>query len=264
MKNITLKTNNKIATVTLNRPEVRNAMDEATIAALHEAFNKVAADGGIRALVLRGEGKAFCAGGDLNWMRQAADYGEAENTADAQKLGEMLYALNSLNKPTIAMVHGAAFGGGVGLVSACDVALGLENSKFCLSEVKIGLIPSVISPYVLAAMGERQARRFYLTADVMTAEKAKQVGLLHEVYQTENDWQQALEDTLNLILNNAPNAMADAKSQIFDLSHKAITPDVVQQTSEAIAKRRATDEAKEGVSAFLEKRQPYWNSNWKP
>ena len=258
MQNITLKTHNNIATVTLNRPEVRNAMDEATIAELHAAFHKVATDAGIRALVLRGEGKAFCAGGDLNWMRQAADYGEAENTADAQKLGEMLYALHTLNKPTIAMVHGAAFGGGVGLVAACDIALGLANSKFCLSEVKIGLIPSVISPYVLAAMGERQARRFYLTAEVIEAQKAKEIGLLHEVCQSENAWQKALNGTLNLIMSNAPNAIADAKSQIFDLSHKAITPDVVQQTSEAIAKRRATDEAKEGVSAFLEKRPPNW------
>ena len=260
MQNITLIITDNIATVTLNRPEVRNAMDETTIAELHQAFKQVAADEGVRALVLRGEGEAFCAGGDLNWMRRGADYGEAENTADALKLGEMLYALHALNKPTIAMVHGAAFGGGVGLVAACDVALGLENSKFCLSEVKIGLIPSVISPYVLAAMGERQARRFYLTAEVMDAQKAKEIGLLHEVYQSEKAWQQALDDTINLILSNAPNAMADAKSQIFDLSHKAITSELVQHTSEAIAKRRATDEAKEGVSAFLEKRQPYWKS----
>ena len=258
MQQVLFKAENQVATVTLNRPEVRNAMDEATIAALHDAFDKVAKDDSIRALILRGEGKAFCAGGDLNWMRRGAGYSEKENIADAQKLGDMLYALHTLNKPTIVMVQGAVYGGGVGMVSACDIALGLENSLFCLSEVKIGLIPSVISPYVLAAMGERQARRFYQTAEVLDAQKAQRVGLLHEVYKTENQQEEALAATLKHILSNAPNAMADAKSQIFDLSHKVINPEVVAETSKAIARRRATDEAKEGVSAFLEKRKPDW------
>lgn len=258
MENILFKTENNIATVTINRPDVRNAMDESTIAELEEAFDKVAADSSIRALVLRGKGKAFCAGGDLNWMRRAADYNREENIADAQKLGDMLYALHTLNKPTIAMIHGAVFGGGVGLACACDIALGLENSKFCLSEVKIGLIPSVISPYVLAAIGERQALRYYQTAEVIEAEEAKEIGLLHEVYPNEAAQQEALLEMLSLIQANAPDAMADAKNQIFQLSATAITPEAVRQTSAAIAKRRATDEAKEGVSAFLEKRKPNW------
>ena len=258
MQNITLHITDNIATVSLNRPEVRNAMDEATIAQLHKAFKQVAADAGIRAMVLRGEGKAFCAGGDLNWMRRGADYGEAENTADAQKLGEMLYALHTLNKPTIAMVHGAAFGGGVGLVAACDVALGLENSKFCLSEVKIGLIPSVISPYVIAAMGQRQARRFYQTAEVLDAEKAQSVGLLHEVFSTENAQQQALDDLLAQIKQNSPKAMGVAKAQIFKIAHKKLGEDLVAETARDIAAQRATDEGKEGVTAFLEKRKPDW------
>ena len=258
MENIQLDIQNNIATITLNRPEVRNAMDEETIAQLHAAFDRVAGDDGVRVLVLRGEGKAFCAGGDLNCMRRAADYSEEENIADAQNLGDMIYALNTLNKPTIAMVHGAVYGGGVGLVCACDIALGLEDSRFCLSEVKIGLIPSVISPYVLAAIGERQARRFYQTAEVLDAEKALSVGLLHEAFSTEKAQQQALDDLLAQIKQNSPKAMGVAKAQIFKIAHKKLDEDLVAETARDIAAQRATDEGKEGVSAFLEKRKPNW------
>ena len=258
MENILFETENNIATITLNRPEVRNAMDEETIAQLHAAFDKAAADETVRVLVLRGEGKAFCAGGDLNWMRRAADFGEAENIADAQKLGDMLYALHTLNKPTIALVHGAVYGGGVGLVCACDVALGLESSKFCLPEAKIGLIPSVISPYVIAATGQRHARRLFMTAEVIEGVKAQETGLLHEVFSAEKAQQEALESLLATIKQNSPNAMGAAKEQIFKIAHKKLDESLVAETTKDIATQRATAEAKEGVSAFLEKRKPDW------
>ena len=247
-----------IATMTLNRPDVLNAMDETTIAEMHDAVNQTAADDNVRALVLRANGKAFCAGGDLNWMRRAASYSQQENIMDAKKLGDMLYALHQLKKPTIAMVHGAVYGGGVGVVGACDIALGLENSRFCLSEVKIGLVPSIISPYVLGAMGARQARRFYLTAEVIAADKAQEVGLLHEVYADEVSQNAALADMLKLIKRNAPEAMGVAKDLIYSFAHRPLEAGVVAESSTIIAKRRATPEAKEGINAFLEKRSAAW------
>lgn len=258
MEHILLNIEHNIATLTLNRPEVLNAMDETMIAQMHQAIQNVAADDKIRALVLQAEGKAFCAGGDLNWMRRAADYSESENIADAQNLGDMLYALHTLPKPTIAMVHGAVYGGGVGVVCACDIALGLEDATFCLSEVKIGLMPSLISPYVLQAMGPRQARRFYLTAEVINAQKAQKIGLLHEVFATNDAREHALEKALKHIKRNGPGAMAAAKEQIAHYAQKPITPEVVADSAARIAKRRATAEGKEGISAFLEKRKPTW------
>lgn len=257
-QNILLNTENGVATLTLNRSEVLNAMDEKTIAEITDAVQKVAADDTARALVLRASGKAFCAGGDLNWMRRAANYSEQENINDAMGLGEMLHALHELQKPTIAMVHGAVYGGGVGVVCACDIALGLGNSKFCLSEVKLGLVPSIISPYVLAAMGVRQARRFYLTAEVLDAATSAKVGLLHEVFATEQEQEQELQNMLKLIKRNAPQAMGVAKELIFEFSHRPIDKSTVKDSSTIIAKRRATVEAKEGIGAFLEKRNPNW------
>lgn len=257
-QHITYTTHQGIVTLTLNRPDVMNAMDEQTIAELHEAINQTAADVTVRALVLRANGKAFCAGGDLNWMRRAASYSEQENIMDAKKLGDMLFALHQLPKPTIAMVHGAAYGGGVGLVGACDMAFGLENTKFCLSEVKIGLVPSIISPYVLGAIGARHARRFYLTAEVIDAEKAKEIGLLHEVFTDEQAQNTALAGVLEAIKRNAPEAMGVAKGLIYAYANRELTPQVVAETSTLIAKRRATAEAKEGINAFLEKRPAAW------
>ena len=247
-----------VATLTLNRPDVLNAMDETTIAEMHDAVTQAGDDENVRALVLRANGKAFCAGGDLNWMRRAAGYSQQENIMDAKKLGDMLYALHQLKKPTIAMVHGAVYGGGVGVVGACDIALGLHNAKFCLSEVKIGLVPSIISPYVLGAMGARQARRFYLTAEVIDAQTAKDVSLLHEVYEDEAAQNTALADMLKLIKRNAPEAMGVAKELIYNFAGRSLDHAVVAESSTIIAKRRATAEAKEGINAFLEKRAAAW------
>lgn len=247
-----------IATLTLNRPAVHNAFDEETIASITAALRDAGADASVRAVVLRAQGKSFCAGGDLNWMRRAAGYTSAENEADAQLLGVMLNTLYTLPKPTIAMVHGAVYGGGVGVVAACDIALGLPDSKFCLSEVKIGLVPSVISPYVLQAIGARAARRLFLTAEVFSAERAQQLGLLHDVCADEAAREDQLAYILKHIQRNAPDAMHVAKELIYEMVGKPIDTDVVRRSAELIARRRATAEAKEGITAFLEKRQPNW------
>lgn len=252
-QHINVTDHNGVVTITLNRPEVMNAMDETTIAELHSAIDKTAMDDTIRAMVLRANGKAFCTGGDLNWMHRAAEYSQEENIMDAKKLGDMFYALHQLKKPTIAMVHGAVYGGGVGLVGACDIAFGLESAKFCFSEVKIGLLPSIISPYVLGAIGARQARRYYLTTEVIKADTAKQIGLLHDVFPNENFQNRALSETLELIKRNAPEATGEAKDLIYRFAGKEITPEIVVESSVIIAKRRATSEAKEGINSFLEK-----------
>lgn len=250
--------NGPVATLTLNRPEVHNAFDEATIAALTHTLNQMAADHTIRALVLRAEGKSFCAGADLNWMQRAASFTTAENEADAYNLGQMLHTLYTMPKPTIALVHGAVYGGGVGLVAACDIALGLEKSRFCLSEVKIGLVPSVISPYVMQALGARNARRLFVTAEVFDAQKAHAMGLLHEVHATPEALQAALENVLAHIRHNGPEAMADAKALIFEMLGKPVETPVVRRTAQIIARRRASAEAREGIRAFLEKRPASW------
>ena len=167
---ITYKTENAVVTITMNRPDVHNAFNEDVIAQMTAAFERAGADASVRAVVLRGNGKSFCAGGDLNWMRRVADYSFNENVADAMGLGRLLKTIYTLPKPTIALVHGNAFGGGVGLAAACDIAIAEEGAQFCLSEVRIGIIPSIIAPYVIAAIGERQARRYFMTAERIDAQ----------------------------------------------------------------------------------------------
>jgi methylglutaconyl-CoA hydratase len=256
---ITQKSASGIATVTLNRPDVHNAFDEVMIAQLTDAFKKLGADAAVRAVVVQAEGKSFSAGGDLNWMRRAAGYGYAENVADAQKLGDMLHSLAHMPKLTVAKVQGAAYGGGVGLVAACDVAVAHKDAKFCLSEVRLGLIPAVISPYVAAAMGTRHARRYFMTAEVFTAKEAQRINLVHELATSEKNLTDKVDGVLKAVLGNAPGAVAEAKVLVDTVTNRRkVDKDMVLETATIIAQRRATPEAKEGIGAFLDKRKPNW------
>lgn len=258
MQNILFSQQQAVATVTLNRPEVGNAFDATTIGELTTLFRNIAADDSVRVVLLKGNGKHFCAGGDLNWMRAAASYNDQENVEDAKRLGEMLHALNTLPQATIALVHGAAYGGGVGLASACDIALGTEVAQFCLSEVKLGLMPSVIGPYVIAAMGQRAARRYFVTAEVIDAKTAREHGLLHEVFASVEEMHISANQFAETLLKNAPGAIADTKKLIAEISGRRIDMELVNETAKWIAERRSTDEGKAGVEAFLAKKQAPW------
>lgn len=248
-----------IATVTLNRPELHNAFDEELIERLGDIFEDVGHQEGVRAVVVAAAGKSYCAGADLNWMKRAAGFTEEDNREDAISLGRMLKNLQNIPKPTIALVQGAAYGGGIGLVAACDIAIGVKSAKFCLSEVKLGLLPAVISPYVVEAMGVRACRRYFLTAEVFSAETAHHHGLLHELVDDVHDLAHARDNILKQVMANAPGAMADAKDLIYTVANLPIDQDLVAVTASRIAARRKTDEGKEGISAFLEKRKAAWN-----
>ncbi len=246
-----------VATLTLNRPQLHNAFDDAQIAKLTAAFERIGADPAVRVLVLRGAGKSFSAGADLDWMRRMADYTEAENLRDAGGLATLMRVLDRLPKPVVGLVQGAAYGGGVGLVAACDIAIASDAASFCLSEVKLGLIPAAISPYVVAAIGARQARRWFQTAEVISAARAREIGLVHEVVPAD-----ALEATLQTVLTalsqGAPEAQAEAKDLVFLVADRAVDDALAHETAARIAKRRATAEGREGVAAFLAKRAPSW------
>ncbi len=249
-----------VATVTLNRPEKHNAFDDALIKELTKIFKKVADDKNVRAMVLAANGKSFCAGADVNWMKRMAGYTFDQNVSDANALANMLWHLNYMPKPTIARVQGAAFGGAVGLVACCDMAVGSKLSKFCLSEVKLGLIPATISPYVIAAMGARIARRYFTTAEVFSARRARRLGLLSETV-TEEELDSTIEDLLEHILRNGPAATAAAKQLIFDVCDQPAEEELIEKTSLRIATIRVSEEGQEGLTAFLEKRPPSWRKD---
>lgn len=255
--NILYIVDNAIATITLNRPDVHNAFDEAVIKDLTAVVQKAEKDASVRAVVLRGNGKSFCAGGDINWMRRSADYNEAENVADAMNLGTLLKTINTCDKPTIALVQGNAFGGGVGLAAACDIVIAEETAQFCLSEVRIGLIPSIIAPYVLAAMGERQARRYFMTAERFSGVKAKEIGFVHETCVA-GGLDAAAEPILKALMEGAPGAQTRGKKLIASISNKPIDDAMIKLTAEEIAKARASAEGKEGLTAFLNKTETSW------
>lgn len=248
---------NGVARLTLNRPEVHNAFNDALIAEMTSALDALERDTQVRAVILSGNGKSFSAGADLNWMRAMAGYSHAENLRDAEALGDLMHRLDSLKKPTIALVQGPAFGGGVGLVACCDIAIAAQRASFCLSEVKLGLIPAVISPYVVAAMGPRAARRYFLTAERFSAEKALALGLVHEVV-ADDGLDAAAEAIIAELLAAGPIAVREAKDLIASVAFRP--PDAVlrQDTAERIARIRASDEGREGLTAFLEKRPPNW------
>lgn len=246
-----------VAYVTLNRPEKHNAFDDVMIAALKACFDKVAMDDSIRALVLQAAGKSFSAGADLRWMQRMAGYTFEQNQQDAMGLAGMLQALYSLPKPTIARVQGAAFGGAVGLIACCDMAIGSKLSKFCLSEVKIGLIPATISPYVIEAMGVRVCKRYFQTAEVFSSRRARRLGLLNECV-TEDELDSTIEGLLGNILKNGPKAVAQAKALIQTVADKPIDDALMATTSQLIADIRVSEEGQEGLQAFINKRAAAW------
>lgn len=252
-----VQTLNGVGILWMNRPEVRNAFNETMIAEMTQAFSALAADAAVRAVVLAGRGPAFCAGADLNWMKKMSGYGFEENHADALALARMLHALATLPKPTVARVHGPAFAGGMGLVAACDVAVAAHGVEFCLSEVKLGLIPATIGPYVAAAMGERLARRYFLTAERFDASEAYRIGFVQELCPEEE-----LDGTVNALLGHlvaaGPAALAATKELIRAVANRPVTEDVIQDTATRIATIRASKEGKEGIRSFLEKRTPAW------
>jgi len=246
-----------ITSVILNRPGQHNAFDDGMIVELIELLDKLEQDDGVRVLVLRATGKSFSAGADLNWMRRMADYDFAQNQDDAMQLAELMRRLNCFPKPTIALVQGAAYGGGVGLVACCDIAIASPAASFCLSEVKLGLIPAVISPYVIEAIGVRAARRFMLTAERFDAEQACRLGLVHEVVEVQ-ELDAKLDSIVEFLLAAGPVAQAAAKDLIRAVSNKPIDSELIQDCALRIARLRASSEAREGLSAFLEKRKPNW------
>ncbi|MEM0910004.1 MAG: enoyl-CoA hydratase/isomerase family protein [Pseudomonadota bacterium] len=248
-----------IATVTLNRPDVHNAFDDLMIAELTEVFSFIDQDKAVRALLLKANGKSFCAGADLNWMKKMVHYSRAQNKADAEKLALMLHKLFTLCKPTIARVQGPAYGGAVGLIACCDIAVGSKQSKFGLTEVKLGLIPATISPYVIQAIGVKEAKRLFLTAESISSKQAKRLGLLSEQVKS-SELDNVIEDLLSKILKNGPSALSKAKQLALDVSGREIDPTLISSTSQCIADIRVSEEGQEGLTAFLEKRRPHWQS----
>ena len=248
-----------VVRVTLNRPEVRNAFDESLISELKKTLGEIERDPSIRVLVLAGNGPAFCAGADLNWMKRMAGYGQAENLADARALAEMLAALERLPKPTIARVHGPVFAGGTGLVAACDIAVGTPEAKFCFSEAKLGLSPATISPYVIRAIGEREARRYFLTAEVFDAAEALRIGML-SILVSNGELDTTVENLVKHLLAGGPEAHASIKALIRAVAGRPLDAALMDDTARRIAEIRASPEGKEGIASFLEKRKASWCS----
>jgi methylglutaconyl-CoA hydratase len=246
-----------VAFIWLNRPDVRNAMDELVIAQLNDALAIAIEDEQVRIIVLAGRGKSFCAGGDLNWMQRAREMSQSAAKADSAQLARLLQTLYLSPKPTVARVHGSAFAGGLGLVAACDIAVAATDSQFCLSEVKLGLIPAMISPYVVRAMGERMARRYCLSAEVFTAAEAYRIGLVSELCSAE-DLDSTINQLLGKLLVAGPNALAQTKLLLREVTNRPIDPQLSDLTATRIAQVRAGDEAQEGIQAFFEKRSPSW------
>ncbi len=247
-----------VGIITLNRPERHNAFDDALIAELSDAINRMSGDPAVRVLVISSTGKSFCAGADLNWMKRAAGYGEEENLRDSRALAQMLRRLAQCPKPTIARIQGPAYGGGVGLVACCDIAVGTLDAQFSLTEVKLGIIPAVISPHVIAAIGERYARRYMLTAERFSAAEAYRIGLLHEMVVDESGLDEALGEIIDALLKNGPRALAECKQLISAVAWKPLSDEVVEDTAQRITRLRASEEGREGMTAFLEKRKPNW------
>ncbi len=246
-----------VGRISLNRPDVRNAFNDEVITEITQAFAELGARDDVRCIVLAAEGTAFCAGADLNWMRAMADYSRAENLADAAKLAEMLRVIYECPKPTVARVQGDVYAGGMGLVAACDVAVSVDTVGYCLSEVKLGLIPATISPYVIRAMGARAAHRYFLTAERFSAQEALRLGFVHEVVQAD-EHDTKVDEITQALLKNSPNAVKVCKKLVQDVAGREISQPLIAKTVEGIADIRASAEGREGVSAFLSKRKPSW------
>jgi methylglutaconyl-CoA hydratase len=258
MSTLAIERQGPIGLITMNRPERHNAFDDVLIAELTEALRSMEAEDGIRVVVLSGAGKSFSAGADLNWMKRMAGFSKEENQRDAMGLGALMRTLAHLRKPTVARVHGAAYGGGVGLVACCDVAVAAQGATFSLSEAKLGLIPAVISPYVVSAIGERAARRYFLTAERFDAAEAWRLGLVHDLGSTNDDMDEKIGTIIDAMLTCGPVAQREAKELIRAVAQRPVTSEVIQDTAERIARLRSSPEGREGVAAFLEKRRASW------
>jgi len=246
-----------VARVFLNRPDVRNAFNDGVIAELTAAFAGFAADDTLRAVVLGGHGKAFCAGADLSWMRAMADYTWEQNRTDAQGLADMLHAIWSCPVPVIGRVHGDCYAGGVGLAAVCDILVAAEGVNFCLSEAKLGLLPATIGPYVVKALGEQASRRYFTTAERFDAARAHALGFVHEVVPTDA-LDAKVDELVAALVANGPSAVRACKKLVQDVAGRAIDGGLRAETAKRIADIRASAEGKEGVQAFLNKRKPSW------
>ena len=246
-----------VAKVFLNRPEVRNAFNDGVITELAETFTRLGQDPGVRAIVLGGHGKAFCAGADLNWMKSMAGYGWEDNRADATRLAEMLWAIYSCPLPVVGRLHGDCYAGGMGLAACCDVLVAAEGMHFCLSEARLGLLPATISPYVMRAMGEQAARRYFITAERFSAAQARDMGFVHELVALDA-LDPKVDEIVALLVANGPAAVKACKRLVQDFAGREITPELRAETARRIADIRASDEGREGVQAFLNKREPAW------
>jgi methylglutaconyl-CoA hydratase len=258
MTQILTETDGPIGIVTLNNPEKHNAFDDVLISDLTQALAALDTNKQIRVVVLSAAGKSFSAGANLNWMKRMATYSQEENTRDAIGLAALMRTLHGLSKPTIARVQGAAYGGGVGLVACCDIAVGTHEAAFSLSEVKLGLIPAVISPYVIAAIGARAAHRYFLTAERFDAAEAYRLGLLHELTPSDDEMDEMINNICGALLAGGPASQHEAKLLIAAVANKPIDDGLIKGTAQRIARVRASEEGKEGVSAFLEKRKARW------
>lgn len=247
-----------VAHISLNRPELNNALNPQLIDELRVALDAVAGDASAATVVLSGEGKSLCAGADINRMREAATFSRDDNIRDALPLSNMLAALDRMPQTTIGRVHGPIYGGGVGVVAACDIAIASEDATFCLSEVRLGIVPGMISPYVVRAIGERAARRYFQTAEVFDAHEARRIGLIHEVVASDS-LDERIAKLLKQLKSAAPGARAVAKKLVDDIAGRSIDDALIRETSKLIADVRARPEAREGLSAFLEKRKPSWS-----
>ncbi|MBU3022680.1 enoyl-CoA hydratase/isomerase family protein [Aestuariibacter sp. A3R04] len=249
-----------VASLRLNRPDKHNAFDDSVIARLTTHLDDIENNDAIRVVIVCSTGTSFSAGADLNWMKRMANYSAEENQRDAEALATMLDKLNRLSKPTIARVQGAAFGGAIGIIACCDMAIATKLSKFCLSEVRLGLIPATISPYVIEAMGARVCRRYFQTAEVFSARRARRLGLISECV-SEAELDIAVETLTDNLLKNGPCAMTQAKRLIATVGDQPVSPELLLQTSRLIADIRVSEEGQEGLQAFLQKRAPAWRGH---
>lgn len=260
MKHLELKFDAGVATVTLNRPEVRNAFNDEVIAEMTAVFLQLGERAEVRCVVLAGNGPAFCAGADLNWMKRMAGYDREQNLADAAELARMLRVIYECPKPTIARVQGDVYAGGTGLVAACDIAVSVDTANYCLSETRLGLIPATISPYVIRAMGARAAHRWFLTAEKFDAAEAHRIGFVHEVVKA-GALDAKVAEIAQALVNAGPAAVKACKALVQDVAEKDITALLIQRTVQAIADIRVSDEGREGIQSFLGKRKPNWLLN---
>jgi len=248
---------NGVATVTLNRPEKHNAINDGLLTTLTRELRTLGDDENVRVVLLTARGESFCAGADLKWMKRTAEFSEAENLRDASKLSDLLQILNSLSQPTIALIQGSAYAGGVGLICSCDIAIAARSACFAITEVRLGLIPSVISPFIVKAIGERNARRYILTGERISSDEARHIGLVHDVVPDEALAARG-ETFVKMLLKGGPKALTEAKALIKAVHGREIDSALFVDLTKRIARVRVSDEAQEGMGAFLEKRKPHW------